>query len=72
MTEVAPVQAAITAPQAASFLTRVWKATVFFWKFLMGMVCCQSLLFSLLLVGWTYRFMQRAALKSWWKRSGSI
>ncbi len=31
------------------------------------MICCQTPLLSVLLFGWTYRFMQRAALKAWWK-----
>lgn len=51
--------------------SRLWRSVVFVWKFAVGMFCCQSLFFSIFLVGWTYRFMQRAALKAWWKRSQS-
>ena len=50
---------------------RVWKAVVAVWKLLVGVVCAQSLVFSVVLVGWTYRFMQRTALKRWWKQSGA-
>src|SRR5438093_451727 len=39
-------------------------------KFLLGMVSCQSILGSLAVVGWTYRFMQRTVLKQWWEQSG--
>ena len=38
-------------------------------KFLWGMIFCQSLVGSILVVGWTYRLAQRQALKQWWKRS---
>ena len=71
MIEVAPVETPIAQPQRRSFASRAWRTMAFLWKFLVGMVCCQSLLFSFLLVGWTYRFMQRVALTSWWKRSRS-
>jgi hypothetical protein len=36
-------------------------------KFLWGMLFCQSFPGSLLVSGWTFRLMQRAALKQWWK-----
>jgi len=71
LTEVAPVQATIAPSNPPVFVSGIGKAVVFSWKFLVGMVCCQSLLFSFMLVGWTYRFMQRVALKAWWKDSGS-
>src|SRR5947208_11252041 len=32
------------------------------------MLFCQSFLGSILVVGWTYRLAQRAALKFWWSR----
>lgn len=51
--------------------SRLWRGLVFIWKFAIGIICCQSLIFSIFLVGWTYRFMQRVALKVWWKRSGA-
>lgn len=68
MIELAP---AVTPVSRPARLPRLWKGVVFVWKFAIGMACCQSLLFSFLLVGWTYRFMQRTALKAWWKRSRS-
>lgn len=63
------VAAPVTPVSRPARLPRLRKTPVFLWKFLVGMVCCQSLLFSFLLVGWTYRFMQRVALKAWWKQS---
>ena len=35
-------------------------------KFVLGMMFCQALLGSLLVVGWASRLAQRAALKRWW------
>src|SRR6266566_2867615 len=46
----------------------LYRAFVFPLKFVWGMLFCQSLLGSILLVGWTYRLAQRAALKFWWSR----
>ena len=57
-------------PDRTAF-ARLWRVLAAPWKFVVGMICCQSFLLSLLLVGWTYRFMQRVALKAWWKRSGA-
>jgi hypothetical protein len=71
LTELEQLQPVVTPVSRPALLTRLWKALVFVWKFAIGLVCCQSLVFSILLVGWTYRFMQRVALKTWWKRSGS-
>jgi hypothetical protein len=34
------------------------------------MAFCQSVLGSLAVLGWTYRFMQRSVLKQWWEKSG--
>ena len=44
---------------------------VFFFpvKFFWGMIFCQGLVGSILVVGWTYRLAQRSVLKSWWSRS---
>jgi hypothetical protein len=39
-------------------------------KFLLGMVFCQSVPGSLLVIGWTYRLVQRAALRRWWEATG--
>ena len=36
---------------------------------LVAVVLCQAFLGSILVVGWTYRLMQRTALKTWWKKS---
>ena len=50
---------------------RWFRALVFLWKYLGGMWLCQSLLGSVVVVGWTYRLMQRTALEFWWKRSAA-
>lgn len=39
----------------------------FLWKTLFGAILCQTLLMSVFVVGWTYRAMQRAAVKRWMK-----
>ena len=43
-------------------------AAMAIWRFFVGMVLCQSLLGSVLVVGWTYRLVQRSVLKCWWRR----
>lgn len=43
------------------------KLGAFFWKTVFATLLCQGLLTSVLVVGWTYRAMQRAALKRWMK-----
>jgi hypothetical protein len=56
-----------------SFLRRArcgtWRLLVFGWKLLAGTALCQFPVTSILVVGWSYRVMHRAALKRWWKRS---
>ena len=61
--ENAPRQAGST------ILPVIWKIAIFFWKYLVGVTLCQTFLGSILVVGWTYRLMQRTVLKTWWKKS---
>jgi hypothetical protein len=49
--------------------TLLQRTLVFPIKFLWGMLFCQGLLGSILVVGWSYRLAQRAALRSWFSRS---
>src|SRR5262245_51978657 len=49
--------------------SRIWMTLILFWKWLAGAALCLNALTSVLVLGWTYRFMQRAVLKYWWKRS---
>ena len=42
---------------------------LFVWKYFVGVALCQSLVGAILVVGWTYRLMQRCALRRWWKQS---
>src|SRR6266446_1674201 len=49
----------------------LYRSLVFPLKFVWGMLLCQSFLGSILVVGWTYRLAQRAALKFWWSRRPS-
>jgi hypothetical protein len=51
------------------FRVRFWNVTVFAWKYVVGMAFCQFFLGSILIVGWTYRLMQRVVYKRWWQRS---
>lgn len=39
------------------------------WNCFLGMVFCQSFFTSILVVGWSYRWAQRAAVKEWWQRA---
>jgi hypothetical protein len=71
LTELAPVQPQIAATPKRTLGDQAWTGLMFVWKFAIGMVCVQSLVLSIFLVGWTYRFMQRVALKAWWRRSDS-
>jgi hypothetical protein len=45
------------------------KWPVGFLKFFIGMILCQMFLGSILIVGWTYRMMQRVVYKRWWSQS---
>ncbi len=47
----------------------IWTGIVFIWKLFWGMLFCQAPVLSLMVVGWTYRQMQRTVLKSWWRGS---
>ncbi len=49
---------------------RLRRRALFAWRFVIGVVLCQTLLGSVVAVGWTYRWMQRSALRHWWRRVG--
>jgi hypothetical protein len=49
--------------------TRLQRALVFPVKFWWGMLFCQGLLGSILVVGWSYRLAQRTVLRFWFSRS---
>jgi hypothetical protein len=48
----------------------LYRALVFLLKFAWGMLFCQSIVGSILVIGWSYRLAQRSVLKYWWSRSG--
>lgn len=52
-------------------VARLKKTGGWIWRVLVGAFMVQNLFFAVLVVGWTYRSMQRAALKTWWKMSGN-
>lgn len=52
------------------FAEGVRSVIVFVWKWLCGVVLCLGPLASVVVVGWTLRFMQRVAYRSWWHLSG--
>lgn len=64
---MAPAATVVTADSPPT--TRLQRALIFPLKFLLGMVFCQGLLGSVLVVGWTYRLAQRMALRLWFGRS---
>jgi hypothetical protein len=54
-----------------SFVAHSW-ARVFFgwcWRIAVGGLLCFTLVGSVLVTGWTYRWMQGRVLRGWWKRS---
>ncbi|MEK7793062.1 MAG: hypothetical protein AAB353_00960 [Candidatus Hydrogenedentota bacterium] len=51
-------------------MKRLKTFAAFAWKLVLGAAFCQFLPTSILVVGWTYRLMQRTALKQWWRASG--
>jgi len=51
-------------------VSRTRRLLGFLAKYFLGMVFCQSLPTSFLVVGWSYRLAQRAALKRYWRLSG--
>ena len=46
-------------------------ALIFVWQSYVGLLMCLSILGGVILLGWTYRLMQRAVLKQWWQRSAA-
>jgi hypothetical protein len=50
-------------------MKKITKAIIAIWKVFAGAVLCQFLPTSILAVGWTYRAMQRRALRTWQKHS---
>jgi hypothetical protein len=49
---------------------RTRAAAMLVFRFILGVLFCQTLAGSLVAVGWTYRWMQRRALQVWWRTSG--
>ena len=47
-----------------------WRFLMFVWKYAVGVLLCLTPLSAILVVGWTYRLMQRATLKRWHRLSG--
>src|SRR5688572_18546962 len=61
-----------SAPRISNFqraASTAWRTLVFFWKYVLGALFCQTILGSMIVVGWTYRLAQRSALRYWWTRS---
>jgi hypothetical protein len=47
----------------------LWRLACAVWKFLVALLLTTNWLLSVLVVGWTCRFMQRTAFKAWWRQS---
>jgi hypothetical protein len=54
--------------KVGGFLFRI---PAFIWKIFVGAFLCQFALTSILAIGWTYRLMQRTALKRWQRIGGA-
>ena len=52
------------------FLAVMWRLVVAVFKYLVGVLACLAPFSAVLVVGWTYRLMQRAAFRGWYRRSG--
>lgn len=50
-------------------MARVWRVAVAGWKWLVGGALCNMPPGALIVLGWTYRLMGRAVVKSWWRTS---
>ncbi len=59
-----------TAPTRNMSFAKTRRAAMFLWRYTIGVLFCQMMIGSLVAVGWTYRWMQRSALKYWWRKSG--
>jgi hypothetical protein len=68
-----PILHAAESPSVAApprgVLATAWKTLVFFWKYFLGALFCQSIAGAIAIVGWTHRLAQRSALHYWWARS---
>ena len=71
MDRVPPVLSECACPSfGRRILAGFRKGLAFFWKYFLGMIYCQSAIGGVLIVGWTYRLVQRSVLKRWWRMSG--
>jgi hypothetical protein len=64
---VAPLTPAPTLSAKRSWRPLGWLAAG--WRFVIGVVLCQTAITSLLVVGWTGRIMRRRVLREWWRKS---
>ncbi len=69
MTHLDTAVADVPAPARAASFARARRAGLGLWRFIIGVVLCQAALGAMVAVGWTYRSMQRSALRHWWRRS---
>lgn len=54
--------------------SRVWGSRIaavvgWVWRLALGALLCMNIVTSILVVGWTYRWMQALVLRGWWKQS---
>jgi hypothetical protein len=64
-TGIAPAQAP---SRLARLRYQLYRTVLGIWKFIAGVALTQNVLGSVAVVGWTYRAVQRAAQKQWWKQ----
>jgi hypothetical protein len=58
-----------SAPVGRGLFAGAWRLIVFLWKYIVGVLFCQSIAGGIMIVGWSYRLAQRSALRYWWSRS---
>ncbi len=66
-TESTTAQAALAPQKKFKLGYQLYRFALAIWKFLAGVALTQSLLGSILVVGWTMRAAQRVVQKRWWK-----
>lgn len=65
--ESAPSGVTSDLPPSPVSPSRGWRTVLAGARFAVGLLFLQSVLGSLAIMGWTYRLMQRTALKAWWR-----
>jgi hypothetical protein len=70
--QISPPELVQTPPaptRLAKIRYNLYRTALALWKFVVGVLFTQTLLGSIIIVGWTFRAAKRAVHKAWWKQS---